>query len=739
MNRIIIFSVLLLIGSKSLYAQVGFEWAKMFEGGQSVGKSIVVDEKGNSYITGFFIGTVDFDPSPNVFMLNGTGGGDIFICKLDSQGNLVWAKGLQGSGPTSGSSDDQGLSIAIDSIGNVYTTGFFRKTVDFDPGPNTFNLTVVGSTPDNSDAFVLKLDSLGNFEWAFKMGNSQDGDVGNSIVADNNGFVYVTGVAAGHFISKINSQNGNIVWSKNFTGSSGIYGESVQIDKSGNVYSVGNFNNTADFDPSSNTYNLTSLNNYNAFISKLDSLGNFLWAKSFAGSSTSVSRAMSCVLDDFENLIIYGEFNGTVDFDPNVNISNSSVGSTSIYITKLDTSSNFIWSKTIEGARINDGVFDSDKSLNVDENGNLYLIGNFQNTVDFNPSAAQFNLTSQGGTDIFICLLDSSGNFNNAFSFGSSGLSTHDIGYSIAVDKYLSIHSTGFFHDVVDFDPSSSIFNLNGQSNAPNIFILKLSQCTNVYSTDVINSCDSYTWIDNVTYTSSNNTATHTIVNGSVNGCDSIVTLNLTINNSTTGTDVVNSCESYTWIDNITYTSSNNTATHTLTGANVNGCDSIVTLNLTIINIDSSITSNTPTLTANQSGASYRWLDCDNGYAVINGETSQSFTATTNGNYAVEVTVGSCVDTSSCMNIIISSIVEHDEIGFDLFPNPTNENITITINEIGKFTQLYITNIDGKIVYSIANISNNKLFIDVSKLEKGIYFVNINNEFTNNVVKLIKN
>ena len=96
--------------------------------------------------------------------------------------------------------------------------------------------------------------------------------------------------------------------------------------------------------------------------------------------------------------------------------------------------------------------------------------------------------------------------------------------------------------------------------------------------TDVITACDSYTWIDGVTYTSSNSTATHTLTNQ--DNCDSVVTLNLTITNSNTGTDVITACDSYTWIDGVTYTSSNSTATHTLT--NQEGCDSVVTLNLTI-------------------------------------------------------------------------------------------------------------------------------------------------------------
>ena len=272
------------------------------------------------------------------------------------------------------------------------------------------------------------------------------------------------------------------------------------------------------------------------------------------------------------------------------------------------------------------------------------------------------------------------------------------------------------------------------------IVTLNLTINNSTNGTDVISACNSYTWIDNVTYTSSNNTATHTLTGANVNGCDSIVTLNLTINNSTTGTDIVSACGSYTWIDNVTYTSSNSTATHTLTGGNINGCDSVVTLNLTIINIDNSVTNNTPTLTANQTGASYRWLDCDNSNAVINGETSQNFTATVTGNYAVEITVGNCVDTSACENIVVVGIDEEStNFNVSIFPNPTNGLITINFNDgLNQETNYTITSIEGKVVTTQTNILTNNVVIDLSNESKGVYFLKINNGNNNAVYKLIK-
>ena len=104
------------------------------------------------------------------------------------------------------------------------------------------------------------------------------------------------------------------------------------------------------------------------------------------------------------------------------------------------------------------------------------------------------------------------------------------------------------------------------------------ANCPPINTTDFITACESYTWIDGITYTSSNNSVTHTLTNST--GCDSIVTLDLTINNSSSGMDVITACDSYTWINGNTYIADNNTATHIL--SNSAGCDSVVTLNLTI-------------------------------------------------------------------------------------------------------------------------------------------------------------
>ena len=138
------------------------------------------------------------------------------------------------------------------------------------------------------------------------------------------------------------------------------------------------------------------------------------------------------------------------------------------------------------------------------------------------------------------------------------------------------------------------------------IVTLNLTLNNSTTATDTHAACDSFEWIDGVTYTASDTIAKHTLVNAA--GCDSVVTLNLTINKSSTTADVHSACDSYTWINGVTYTVSDSSATFILSASN--GCDSIISLKLRINTIDESITSTSDTLTVSESGAQYQWLDC---------------------------------------------------------------------------------------------------------------------------------
>ena len=250
--------------------------------------------------------------------------------------------------------------------------------------------------------------------------------------------------------------------------------------------------------------------------------------------------------------------------------------------------------------------------------------------------------------------------------------------------------------------------------------------------------CDSYvspsgnyTWTTSATYS---DTIPNTV------GCDSIITVNLTINNSTTASQTLVECAGFSvTVGTNTY---NTTGVYTDILVGSNGCDSTVTTDLTVeqaidVTVDNSLA---PTLSANQTGATYQWLDCDNGNAIIPSETAQSFTPTANGNYAVEVTVGSCVDTSACENIStvgISPLSAGEGLGVRIYPNPTSGMVIINLGSNNSSVNYSITSIEGKVVET-GKTSTNNITVDLSKEGNGVYFIKINTENTSTVYKLIK-
>ena len=232
-------------------------------------------------------------------------------------------------------------------------------------------------------------------------------------------------------------------------------------------------------------------------------------------------------------------------------------------------------------------------------------------------------------------------------------------------------------------------------------------------STDLISTCDSLTWIDGNTYTTSTSLPIYNASNSQ--GCDSVVNLDLTINYSNFLTDLQSTCSSYTWIDGNSYTATTNTPTYNLT--NTFGCDSVINLDLTVNTVNNSITNTTQTLTADATGATYQWLDCDNNYAPILGETNQSFTATANGSYAVEVTQNGCVDTSTCEQVNNVGINEINS-SITLHPNPTTG--IVELQGISSSFKVDVYDYAGKCLNSTSRST-----IDLSDYPSGIYLLKV--------------
>ena len=259
-------------------------------------------------------------------------------------------------------------------------------------------------------------------------------------------------------------------------------------------------------------------------------------------------------------------------------------------------------------------------------------------------------------------------------------------------------------------------------SGCDSIVTLDLSFNASSSGTDVVESCNTYIWIDGVEYTESNNTATFVLPNAV--GCDSTVTLDLTINYSSTSVDEQIACGSFTWIDGITYDEDNDEATFLL--QNAAGCDSLVTLDLEIIEVDVDVELEDNTLEAEEDDdATYQWLDCNDNFSAIAGETDAEFTPEASGDYAVVVTIDGCTDTSDCYTVTSTSGIDDLDAHYDiqLFPNPTKNNLRLSLEGID-VVDIMLFDIQGKVLMQKSGLLNQDM-IHLSNYVAGTYFVRI--------------
>ncbi len=724
---------LLIIFLFSFYLKMGaqsFTWAKSMSGpGDDKCLSMCIDDSGNVYTTGYFEGICDFDPGVGVFNLTSLGADDIFVCKFNSNGNFVWALSM---GSTL---DDHGNSIEIDSNGHLYLTGFFTALCDFDPSPNISNLNTNGL----SDIFVCKLSTTGAFIWARSFGgNFNDGS------------------------------------------------SSISVDHFGNSYSTGYFQNTCDFDPGMNIQNVISNGQKDIFISKLDSNGNFVWAKTFGAnnddigialkvdqsgniyttgtfwdttdfdpgpnvnnliengsgdifilkldasgnfvwvaqfSSNGQERPASIVIDQLGNVLTTGRLQPSTDFDPGPNTFILPLGTIEVFISKLDSNANFLWAKAIGSDN-----YEYEGSIDVDANGNIYTTGGFKFTADFDPGLGVYNLvTPNFNHDIFISKLDLDGNFVWAKRIGSSEA---DKGHSIKVDNGGNIFCAGYFGSTVDFNPNLAINNLTS-SGAADIFVLKLSPCVDPNtSTANVLGCGSYYLSGHIYDT--NGTFIQTLQ--STTGCDSTITLNVTIGNSTSETLTQTACKNFI-LNGQTY---NSTGTYLQNLINVSGCDSFLTLNLTIYNVNTTLSQSGATLVAYANGATYQWISC-NPFQVISGETNQSFTATAIGDYACVVTKNGCTDTSTCYTVNSVGIENYDlNRQVSIHPNPSQGKFFLYKNSAFTDAEISISNQLGKTIFCVSHLKGKEFGFDISEYQAGLYFVKIKDGNQFKVFKILK-
>jgi hypothetical protein len=343
------------------------------------------------------------------------------------------------------------------------------------------------------------------------------------------------------------------------------------------------------------------------------------------------------------------------------------------------------------------------------------------NTYTENNNSATFLLSDSNGCDSTVTL-------DLTISTPTTGVDTQ-----VACGDYEWIDG-----NIYTEANNTATFTLLSAAGCDSVVTLDLTITSLIETTDVQEACASFTWVDGNTYTEST-TATFMLV--SSNGCDSLVTLDLTIVTELQTTDVQEACGEYTWTDGITYSESNNTANQTL--QSVGGCDSIVTLDLTILPLpDNTTFLNGSTIAVDAFASSYTWVDCATGN-VINGETSQTFTALESGEYQVIIEINGCENTSECVYVEVetSGLLENEsEFDAQLYPNPSNGIFKLSIEGLNNSRiEISVTDVSGKVIYVQSLVSNSSKLIvpmNISNVEEGVYFVRVNgvNTITKRVV-----
>jgi hypothetical protein len=260
-----------------------FLWARTWGGEKSDGSdmvSLAVDNSANAYTSGnFHSDIVDFDPDPlGVDEHMSNGGGDIFLSKIDSSGDFLWAH------TWGGTSHDFGNDVATDDSGNVYTAGRFDGTVDFDPGPGIDEHTSYTQYPD---IFLSKIDPSGHFQWA-------------------------------------------VTWG-------GVYfdeGWGVTVSDFGDICVTGAYRGVVDFDPGPGIIEHASKDHHDVFLSKFNSDGTIQWARAWGGVEMECGNDVA--VDYLGMIYVTGEFGGTVDFDPGPGIDeHTAQGYTDVFLSKI--------------------------------------------------------------------------------------------------------------------------------------------------------------------------------------------------------------------------------------------------------------------------------------------------------------------------------------------------------------------------------------------------------------------
>jgi hypothetical protein len=491
------------------------EWVKTFGGAESdKGISIGTDSLGFVYVSGYFNTSADFG-SINLTNNNPYGTNkEAFLMKLDSLGEVIWA--LAGGNLNGGCCDDRALGMHVTPAGDVFFTGTFWST---------FNIGTCSTGGNGADTSVLtKIDSDGNCVWVIAFGANEGSgggpdcpgydsdDHSYDVKVDADGFIYVTGFFSGlsadfddlsiqnddwnsecdpkGYVGKLDS-DGNWLWVDKFDGIYDYRGSRdnrIAIDSYSNIYVCGGFQNTGNYGPLS----ITSEGEYDVFLFKMDTDGNWIWAKNVGSDKTD--RANGIAIDRCDDIYINGEYRNPMVFE-GANASNgtntlSHKKKRDIFVAKCDQNGDWKWAKRARSSGV-----DKPYQMYVDHNKQVFICGTTTDTTVFSQDLIVYPPIEGDVTNsAFVAQLDGNGVGEWLWAkVGGTDLDDDDRTNDICTDNFGNVYAVGFYETQANFD--GNILNAQGKKD---IFVWKLKaqekdfELTNTYDTTYVTNivCD---------------------------------------------------------------------------------------------------------------------------------------------------------------------------------------------------------------------------------------------------------
>lgn len=753
------------------------------------GHSVYYDAAGNMYITGGFqSGTIDFDPGPGVFNLSSAGLNDVYFAKYDAAGNLVFANKIGGT------ADEAGQKIVVDAAGNIYLCGFFQSfNMDFDPGPGSALLSSGGGT----SIFIAKYDNAGNFILAQRFGSGTMQP--NGMTIDNAGNFYLTGAfqgtadfdpgpgvvnltSAGNidmFFAKYDN-SGNYLFAQRIGGTLNEAGNSIATDNANNIYIAGKFNGVVDFDPGPSTATLVGSNG-DAFNSKYDSNGNFIYAKKMGGSSDD--GATSITLDQSGNSYITGYFkSANADFDPSTSsYTLGTAGDYDIFYAKYNSSGNFVFAYPVGNIWL-----DSASCVTLNNKGDMYYGGVFNNQVDFDVNAGTSYLSTIAYSAGFIAkytycnaplaptnnslpanLTICSGNTTTLSAGGTGNISWFTVptggsnvgSGNIFVTPTLTSTLTYYVQDsTCALSPRTPVTVTVNTIPSVSVAATSTAICSGSTATLTASGATSYTWTSAMTGTIlpsivvSPGVSTTYSLTGTSAGCPgtSTQTINITVNSNPTLTvassaslvcsgSTVNlnasGANTYSWstgaTSNPVIVSPTIATTYSVTGTDLNNCKTTETININVNALPGlTLTSSSNTtcvsgasisLSGSPSGGTYSGVSVS-GASFIPPAAAGVYTVTyayTDAITGCSNSVNKLIQVFVCTGIDVASA--SSATGIIIYPNPSSGAVTVKA-KAGLQIQVY--NVIGELIL-IRDIKNDTTELNLSDHPDGIYFIRI--------------